>query len=76
MAQAAGRRGLPQAVNAGFADGAGRAKLRAELDGLVAHLYGLTEEEFAHVLSAFPLVGEEVKAAAMAEFRIAASAQP
>lgn len=33
-----------------------RTRLRAELDGLVAHLYGLTEEEFAYILSTFPLV--------------------
>ncbi|MGH8017629.1 MAG: Eco57I restriction-modification methylase domain-containing protein, partial [Opitutaceae bacterium] len=41
-----------------------RARLRAEIDGLVAHLYGLTEEEFRHVLSTFPLVPEPVKLAA------------
>ena len=29
----------------GATDQVERAKLRAELDGLVAHLYGLTEEE-------------------------------
>jgi len=38
-----------------------RAHLRAELDGLVAHLYGLNEAEFAHVLGSFPLVPEPVK---------------
>jgi len=46
-----------------------RANLRAELDAMVAHLYGLTEEEFAHVLSTFPLVDEKVKQAAMREFK-------
>lgn len=46
-----------------------RAKLRAELDGMIAHIYGLTESEFAHILSTFPLVAEEVKSAAMGEFR-------
>lgn len=46
-----------------------RARLRAELDGLVAHLYGLTEEEFAHILSTFPLVPAEVKEAAMQAYR-------
>lgn len=46
-----------------------RAKLRAELDGMIAHLYGLTESEFAHILSTFPLVAAEVKSAAMGEFR-------
>ena len=45
-----------------------RAKLRAELDALIAHLYGLTEEEFKHILSTFPLVPNETKDAALAEF--------
>lgn len=42
-----------------------RAKLRAELDGMIAHLYGLTEEEFAYILTTFPLVPETVKQAAL-----------
>jgi hypothetical protein len=42
-----------------------RAKLRAELDGMIAHLYGLTEEEFAYILSTFPIVAEPVKVAAL-----------
>lgn len=46
-----------------------RAKLRAELDGMIAHLYGLTEEEFAHVLSTFPVVADPVKVAARNAFR-------
>ena len=45
------------------------ARLRAELDGLVAHLYGLTEDEFAHILNTFPLVAEPVKQAARNAFR-------
>ena len=57
----------------GYQDGATdpteRAKLRAELDGLVAHLYGLSEEEFAHILSTFPLVTEPVKIAALNAWR-------
>jgi hypothetical protein len=54
---------------AGVTDPAGRAQLRAELDGLVAHVYGLTEEEFRHILSTFPLVEDEVKEAALREYR-------
>jgi hypothetical protein len=50
-------------------DAAGRAQLRAELDALVAHLYGLSEEEFAHILSTFPLVSEPVKLAAQNAYR-------
>jgi hypothetical protein len=46
-----------------------RAQLRAELDGLVAHLYGLTEVEFAHILNTFPLVPEPVKVAAQNAYR-------
>ncbi|MEK6792069.1 MAG: ATP-binding protein, partial [Deltaproteobacteria bacterium] len=48
----------------GATDPAERAKLRAELDGFIAHLYGLTEDEFAHILKTFPLVPEPVKIAA------------
>jgi len=50
-------------------DRTGRAQLRAELDGLIAHLYGLTESEFAHVLSTFPLVPDPVKVAAQNAYR-------
>ena len=50
-------------------ESAERARLRAELDGLVAHLYGLTEDEFAHILNTFPLVAEPVKQAARNAFR-------
>jgi hypothetical protein len=45
------------------------ARLRAELDGLIAHLYGLTEVEFAHILGTFPLVAEPVKIAALNAYR-------
>jgi len=48
---------------------ADRARLRAELDGLVAHLYGLTEEEFAYILTTFPVVSQEAKDAALAAYR-------
>ncbi len=53
----------------GATDLAERARLRAELDGLVAHLYGLTEAEFAHILGTFPLVAESVKVAALNAWR-------
>ena len=46
-----------------------RAKLRAELDGLIAYRYGLTEAEFSHLLSTFPLVSEPVKIAALNAYR-------
>ncbi len=53
----------------GATDPAERAKLRAQLDALVAHLYGLTEEEFAYILTTFPLVPDPVKVAAQNAYR-------
>ena len=53
----------------GGTDPAGRAKPRADLDGIIAHIYGLSEDEFAYVLSTFPLVADAVKAAALAAYR-------
>lgn len=38
-----------------------RAALRAELDGMVAHLYGLTADEFEHVLDTFRKVEKQIK---------------
>lgn len=35
----------------------------------MAHLYGPTEEEFAHIPGTFPLVAREVRDAAMAAYR-------
>ncbi len=46
-----------------------RAKLQAELDGLIVGLYSLTEEEFMHVLSTFPLVKQPIKDAALDAYR-------
>lgn len=53
----------------GVTDPTERAKLRAELDGMIAQLYGLTEEEFTHILSTFPLVEQSVKDAALEAYR-------
>lgn len=36
-----------------------------ELESLIAHLYGLTEEEFAYILTTFPLVPAAIKEAAL-----------
>ena len=33
-----------------------RQRLRDELDALVAHLYGLSRDDFEHILGTFPLV--------------------
>ena len=46
-----------------------RTLLRGELDGMIANLYGLTEEEFAYILTTFPLVSQETKDAALAAFK-------
>jgi hypothetical protein len=46
-----------------------RGQLRAELDGLIAHFYGLDEEAFSHVLATFPVVAQEIKDAALMTFR-------
>lgn len=53
----------------GVTDETERAKLRAELDGIIAHLYHLTESEFAHILSTFPIVPQATKDAALQAYR-------
>jgi hypothetical protein len=53
----------------GITDPIERAKLRAELDGTIAHLYGLTEFEFAHILTTFPIVPQPTKDAALQAYR-------
>jgi Alw26I/Eco31I/Esp3I family type II restriction m6 adenine DNA methyltransferase len=53
----------------GVTDEIARANLRAELDGIIAHLYHLTEVEFAHILSTFPIVPQETKDAALQAYR-------
>ena len=47
-----------------------RSRLRAELDGRIAHLYGLTEDEFAHILLTFPLVAQDAKDAALEAYHV------
>lgn len=46
-----------------------RRERRGRLEALVASLYGLTLDEFAHVLSTFPLVGQEDRDLALRVFR-------
>ena len=57
------------AVRYGIHEPVARARLRAELDGMIAHIYGLTEVEFAHILNSFPLVPEPAKVAARNAWR-------
>jgi hypothetical protein len=40
-----------------------------ELDAIIAHLYGLTDEEFAYILTTFPLVSDDIKTATLEAFR-------
>jgi hypothetical protein len=67
-------KGLPATwtKECGATDPAERLQLRAELDAIIAHVYGLTEVEFAHILSTFPIVkrqSPEVIDRTMAEFQ-------
>jgi len=50
-------------------NGVERGKLRAELDGIVAHIYGLSEEEFSYILGTFPIVAQHQKVAAQNAYR-------
>ncbi len=61
--------GTPWSEQEAATELAERAQLRAELDGLVAHLYGLTEDEFSYILTTFPVVAQEVKDAALEAYR-------
>jgi hypothetical protein len=46
-----------------------RNALKATLDACVAHIYGLTEQEFQYVLGTFPLISEEIKQHALEMYR-------
>ncbi|MEJ2149054.1 MAG: hypothetical protein P8Z40_06200, partial [Chloroflexota bacterium] len=48
--------GEPWDESKGATDPAERQRLRDEIDALVAHLYGLSRDDFAHILGTFPLV--------------------
>lgn len=53
----------------GITDHAGRQRLRAEIDGIIAHIYRLTESEFAHILKTFHIVPDPDKIATRNAFR-------
>lgn len=53
----------------GATDPVERNKLRAALDGLVAHLYELSESELTHILGTFPLVEQAQKDAVLTAYR-------
>ena len=48
--------GEPWDESKGATDPAERQQLRDEIDAIVAHLYGLSREDFDHILGTFPLV--------------------
>lgn len=60
---------IPWSPTVGATDKEERGKLRSELDGIIANLYGLTEEEFSHILNTFPLVKQPIKDAALEAYR-------
>jgi len=60
---------LPASAVKGVKDSSARIQLRAELDALIAQLYGLSESEFAHILTTFPLVDESVKQQTLNTYR-------
>ena len=54
-----------------------RVELRAELDAAFAHLYGVSEDDFAYMLSTFPAAGADVVATTCEAYRaLAAGASP
>lgn len=50
-------------------DSVERARLRVEIDAIVAHLYGITDDELRHILAAFPLVDADTKEQVLEAFR-------
>ena len=63
-------------ASSGAADETERNQLRAEIDAIVATLYGLTEAEFTYILSTFPLVADAQKQATLTEFTKLHTMQP
>ncbi|OQA28413.1 MAG: hypothetical protein BWY57_03508 [Betaproteobacteria bacterium ADurb.Bin341] len=61
--------GKATARSVGVTEPADRMRLRAEIDAMVAQLYGLTEEEFSYILTTFPLVDESVKQLTLNTYR-------
>ncbi|HWM91354.1 MAG TPA: RNA-binding domain-containing protein [Thermoanaerobaculia bacterium] len=61
--------GSPWTPDVAATDSVERARLRAELDGFVAHLYGLSDPDFSYILTTFPVVSQAVKDAALAAYR-------
>jgi hypothetical protein len=50
-------------------DEAERSQIRAEIDAIVAHLYGITEDELRHILGTFPIVPAATKGLVLETFQ-------
>jgi hypothetical protein len=50
-------------------DAADRARIRAEIDAIVAHLYAISDDELQHILAAFPLVDPASRVQVLDAFR-------
>ncbi|WP_373330945.1 Eco57I restriction-modification methylase domain-containing protein [Salmonirosea aquatica] len=66
----------PWTVTSGVIDEAWRNQLRAEIDAIMATLYGLSAEEFTYILTTFPLVAAAQKEATLTEFNRLQAMQP
>jgi hypothetical protein len=64
-----GAMGSPWSSTVSTTNSVERNQLRAELDGLIAHLYSAMEEELTYILSTFPLVPNPAKVAVQNAYR-------
>ncbi len=51
------------------ADESQRNRIKAELDGIISHVYGLSEDELVYVLSTFPIVSKTQRQSTLDYFR-------
>lgn len=63
-------------ANSGVTDESGRNQLRAEIDAIVATIYGLTQDEFEYILTTFPLVADAQKQETVTEFKKLQAVKP
>lgn len=56
LAAARGQHHAGRAHGRDAPDWQSHTRLRAELDGLYGHLYGLTRDELSYILDTFPIV--------------------
>lgn len=63
-------------ASSGVTDESSRNQLRAEIDAIVATIYGLTQDEFAYILTTFPLVADAQKQLTLTEFNKLQAVKP